>query len=201
MADFGFVAAQAITGETISRFRMPTLRMNGNGIPFLDMRPASPENVEWQRAMLRLDAAQMRVNTARERGKRKPKGGLDDEAAMDKALEIMDIARERDLSCYPELIVTGWGLEYRGPEDVELAFKGSKKFKAGKPQDGPMMDAVGPVDFSPENVRDFLRAIWTRSVDDFDALRFYAKDPENYRGQGALDGVDVEALSGNSPSG
>lgn len=198
MADFGFVAAEAIKGDTISRFRMPTLRMNGNGIPFVDMRPAGPENDAWRRAMLVRDAAQMRVNTAKQRGQRKPKGGLDDDTAVDKALEVMDLARERDLELYPELVITGWGLEYRGPSDVEMAFTGSKKFKVGMPQDGPMMDAGGPVEFNPENVRAFLRAIWTRSVDDFDALRFYAKDPENYRGQ---DGIDVEALSGNSPSG
>lgn len=198
MADFGFVAAEAIKGDTISRFRMPTLRMNGNGIPFLDMRPAGPENEKWRREMLVRDAAQMRMITAKQRGMRKKKAGLDDDEAVDKALEVMDVARERDLELYPELVITGWGLEYRGPSDVLVAFKGSKKFKAGIPQDGPMMDAAGPVDFSPDNVRAFLEAIWTRSVDDFDALRYYAKDPENYRGQ---NGIDVEALSGNSPSG
>jgi hypothetical protein len=198
MADFGFVAAEAITGDTISRFRMPTLRMNGNGIPFIDMRPAGNENDAWRRAMLVRDAAQLRINTAKQRGKRKPKGGIDDNAAVNLALEVMDLARERDLELYPEFVVTGWGLEYRGPDDILVSFKGSKKFKAGIPQDGPMMDAAGAVEFNPDNVREFMRAIWTRSEEDFDALRFYAKDPENYR---QTDAIDVEALSGNSPSG
>ena len=194
MADFGFIAEEAITGDEIVRFRFNLLRINGGGMPYLSVRAATPENSAFHKAGLRLDTKEIRRAGAT-RGQRKPKR-LNDEKAIDKALDVMDEARERDIDLFPEFVVGGWGLEYRGAEEIEAPFPGSKKAKRGVAIDGPMMDANGPLEFNPENVRDFLKAIWKRKMEDFDELRYFCREQANFR-----DVVETGDLAENSPSG
>ncbi len=193
MADFGFIANEAISGSEIVRFRFNLLRING-GMPYVAVRTATSENTAHHKAGLQLDTVEMR-KIGFGKGKRRDIR-LNDEKAVVKALEVMDEARERDLDLFPKFVVVDWGLEYRGAGDIEKPFPGSKKAKKGVAFEGPMMDASGPLEPTVENLRDFLKAIWTRKVEDFDELRYFCLDQANFR-----EVVETTELAGNLPSG
>ncbi len=193
MADFGFIANEAISGSEVVRFRFNLLRING-GMPYLGVRSATSENTAHHKAGLAIDAAEMRKAGF---GKNKRRDArLNDEKAMTKALDVMNKARERDLDLFPKFVIVDWGLEYRGSGDIEKAFPGSKKAKKGVGFEGPMMDLSAVLEPTEENFRAFLRAIWTRKEDDLDELRYFCRDHANFR-----DVVETADLSGNSPSG
>ncbi len=50
MADFGFIANEAISGSEVVRFRFNLLRING-GMPYLGVRAATSENTAHHKAV------------------------------------------------------------------------------------------------------------------------------------------------------
>lgn len=197
MSTFDFIAQEAIASTATARYAIIGLRING-GVPFLLMRPATEENQDYHRASIRQDLARTRRIEALTKGMRRQP--LSDDEAINRSLDAYEHERERDAELFPEHVIVGWGIHYRSAGDIVHRWPRLKEPKDDKAFDGPMVDSKGkPVDLTPETARDFVKAVWRRSPDDWDRIRAFAKNTANYRE--VMSDEEVDELAKNSPSG
>ncbi len=186
MADFGFIAEQAIDVTDTRRFVFTTIRING-GMAFVMCKPAIDENTEYLKAGVLADAndAASRITQAAAKDKKTK------EALVADTIDGMAEKRDRDIPIFAKHIVADWGIIYPTEKSPETSTELTKSEHDDDIFTGPMMDGKGEVvacEFRA--VESFLRAVHTRSINDFNNFRVFCQNPENFRPE-----IKVEALA------